>query len=79
MKAALLKKLLEGIPDDTELIVGDLNCGLFWNPVINHTQTFTARKVSEDWAERQLHQVSFFALRGAQEAADPVEVQALFV
>jgi len=62
MKAAELKELLKDIPDDTELVVGDLDCGQFWNPVIDQKRLFTARRVSEDWAEQQLHHVSFFAL-----------------
>ena len=86
MKAAQLKKLLTDIPDDTELVVGDLDCGQFWNPVINQKHIFMARRVSEDWAERQLYNVSFFALfsqtqqlggEGAPDVNGPVEVRAL--
>jgi len=86
MKAAELKKLLKDIPDDTELIVGDLDCGQFWNPVIDQKRLFTARRVSEDWAEQQLHHVSFFALFNQTQLlandsnpdiTGPVEVRAL--
>jgi hypothetical protein len=86
MKAAELKKLLKDIPDDTELIVGDLECGQFWNPVINQMRPLTARRVNQDWVEHQLHHVSFFALfnqtprlvnESTPDVTCPVEVRAL--
>jgi hypothetical protein len=87
MKAAELKKLLKDIPDDTELVIGDLDCGQFWNPVINQKPIFTTRRVSEDWVERQLHHVSFFALfnqaqrlanESTPDVTSPVEVRVLY-
>jgi hypothetical protein len=86
MKAAELKKLLKDIPDDTEIVVGDLACGQFWNPVINQKRVFNGWRVNEEWAERQLHPVSFFALfsqaqclpkESTPNLCGPVEVRAL--
>jgi hypothetical protein len=86
MKAAELKKLLKDIPDDTEIVVGDLACGQFWNPVINQKRLFTGWRVNEEWAEQQLHHVSFFALfnqahslanASTPDTSGPAEVRAL--
>lgn len=62
MKAAELKKLLRDIPDDMELVVGNLDCGQFWNLTTNQKHLFADRQVKEDWAECELQQVNFFAL-----------------
>lgn len=86
MKAAELKELLKNIPDDMELVIGDLDCGQFWNPVIKQKRSFNVLRVNEDWVERQLHHVSFFALfnhaqrvesESANDVKSPVEVRAL--
>lgn len=62
MKAAELKKLLRDIPDDMELVVGNLDCGQFWNLTTTQKRIFADRQVKEDWAEHQLQRVNFFAL-----------------
>lgn len=62
MKAAELKALLKDIPDDVELVVGDPDCGNYWNPVIGNDRFIRARKVNKCWAETQLRKIHFFAL-----------------
>lgn len=86
MKAKDLMKMLETVPADVEIVVGDLDCGMFWNPVISDRRTFTGWQVTEAWAEQQIRHVNFFALlpqaKGMSvesecNASSPVEVRAL--
>jgi len=81
-------KLLADVPPDTELVVGDPDCGLFWNPVVSERRAFMAWKVTEDWAEREIRQVSYFTTyQAAKRAADestlvvtgPLEVRAIYL
>lgn len=62
MKAKDLMKLLESIPADVEIVVGDPGCGMFWNPVVSEKRLFTGWKVTEDWAEEQIRHVNIYAL-----------------
>ena len=72
MKAAELKKLLQDIPDDVELIVGDPDTGLYWNPVMARHPGMTTRRVSEEWAQTQIRRVTFFALFNQHDRAASV-------
>ena len=62
MKVKELVKLLESIPADTEIVVGDPNNGMFWNPVVSKQRSLAGWKVTEDWAQQQIRHVNFFAL-----------------
>ena len=86
MKASELKSMLESLPDDVEIVVGDRDCGQFWDPVISKERAFTAWKVTEKWPERHLHYVNFFAIfnhaqhqakQSAHQVIGPVECRVL--
>lgn len=62
MKVKELVKLLESIPADTEIVVGDPSNGMFWNPVVSKQRSLAGWKVSEAWAQEQIRHVNFFAL-----------------
>ncbi|RJX34117.1 MAG: hypothetical protein C4516_00200 [Oxalobacter sp.] len=62
MKAKDLMKLLQTLPADVEIVIGDPGCGMFWNPVVSEKRAFTGWKVAEDWAEQQIRHVNIFAL-----------------
>lgn len=88
MRADKLMELLAKVPPELEIVVGDPDCGLFWNPVVTERRAFTAWKVTEDWAERDIRHVNFFTdYLAAKRAADdstldvtgPVEVRAAFL
>ncbi len=86
MKVKELLKLLERIPAEAEIVVGDPRYGMFWNPVVSEHPALTGWKVTEDWAQQQIRPVNFFALlpQGDAETTNPhldasgrVEVRAL--
>lgn len=62
MKVKELVKLLERIPAEAEIVVGDPHYGMFWNPVLSKQPALTGWKVTEDWAQQQIRTVNFFAL-----------------
>ena len=81
-------KLLAEVPPDLEIVVGDPDCGHFWNPVVTERRAFVAWKVTEDWDERDIRQVNFFTdYLAAVQAADkstlkvtgPLEVRATYL
>ena len=82
MKVKELVKLLEQIPAEAEIGVGDPHYGMFWNPVVSKQPMLTGWKVTEDWAQEQIRTVNFFALLPQTETEElnaraRVEVRAL--
>lgn len=86
MKASDLRKLLEGIPDDAELVIGAPDSGQFWNPVPSQERAFASWKVPADWAESRIRHVNVYALinlarqpgqEDAKPASCPADVRAL--
>lgn len=78
MKAAELKVLLNSLPDDAELVIGDPCKGMYWNPVASRVRSVANWKAPEGWADMQIGKVQFFALlncttrasQGTNEGAD---------
>ncbi len=88
MRADKLMELLAGVPPDLEIVVGDPDCGQFWDPVLTERRAFTAWKVTERWDERDIRHVNFFtdylaAVQTANESTlkvtGPVEVRATYL